>query len=47
MVLSSLQGEQVAAVPFIFKVDPDGFYLYAHGDKNKVGLVLYMLCVDG
>ncbi|XP_065908131.1 1-phosphatidylinositol 4,5-bisphosphate phosphodiesterase beta-4-like isoform X2 [Dysidea avara] len=27
--------DQVAAVPYIFKVDPNGFYLYARSDKNK------------
>ena len=32
----SLQGDQIVAVPLIFKVDPDGFYLYARGDKSKV-----------
>ncbi|XP_065908218.1 1-phosphatidylinositol 4,5-bisphosphate phosphodiesterase beta-4-like [Dysidea avara] len=28
-------GDQIVAVPLIFKVDPDGFYLYARGDKSK------------
>jgi len=32
----------------VFKVDPDGFYLYAHGDKNKVGVIRMhsIVCVD-
>ncbi|XP_065917924.1 1-phosphatidylinositol 4,5-bisphosphate phosphodiesterase beta-1-like [Dysidea avara] len=37
-------GEQVAAVPLIFKVDPDGFYLHAHGDKSKEAL-FWDLCL--
>ena len=40
----SLQDDQVAAVPYIFKVDPDGFYLYARGDKNKVCVNVRTLC---
>jgi len=30
-------------IPLIFKVDPDGFYLYARGDKSKVCAVYVMV----
>ena len=34
-VLVFTQNDQMG-VPLIFKVDPDGFYLSARGEKNKV-----------
>ncbi|XP_065908200.1 1-phosphatidylinositol 4,5-bisphosphate phosphodiesterase beta-4-like isoform X2 [Dysidea avara] len=37
-------GEQVAAVPLVFKVDPDGFYLYARSDDSKETL-FWDLCL--
>ena len=32
-------------IPLIFKVDPDGFYLYARGDKSKVCVVIVITIV--
>ena len=34
--LSSLQVDQVSAEPLVFKVDSDGFYLYAYCNDTKV-----------
>jgi len=34
-VLLFMQNDQMG-VPLIFKVDPDGFYLSARGEKHKV-----------